>query len=129
MSGEYCLAPDVVIRANATELGLTPGNSLLDRGKLESALAAPLATFGGEYLYRSPLERAAALLHGLCKAHAFVDANKRTAWLSTVPYLQESGYHLVQVDALRVADFVVDVATQNTRDLVPIARQLALWLR
>lgn len=128
MSNRYCLDPDVVIRANATLLCTLPGDNVLDRGKLEGALANPLQTFGSDYLYASPIERAAALLAGVCKAHAFIDANKRTAWLTTVSYMQETGFNLQQVPPIAAADFVVEVATQGGRDLAPISRQLAQWL-
>ena len=50
-----------------------------DFGLLESAVSAPLATFGGEYLYRDLCEFASAYLFSLAKNHPFVDGNKRTA--------------------------------------------------
>lgn len=128
MSNRYCLDPDIVIRANATLLCVFPGDNVLDRGKLEGALAAPLQTFECNYLYPSPIERAAALLAGVCKAHAFIDGNKRTAWLSTVSYLDETEFTLKQVNPFVAADFVVEVAEQEERDLRPISRQLAQWL-
>ena len=62
---EYCLPVEDVVRLNRQLIG-RDGN-LLDRSKLESALATPLQTFGGEYLHPSALDRAAALLHYLAK--------------------------------------------------------------
>lgn len=44
---EYCLPVEDVVRLNRQLIG-RDGN-LLDRSKLESALATPLQTFGGEY--------------------------------------------------------------------------------
>lgn len=129
MSNKYCLNPDEVIRVNASELRCPVGGNLLDRGKLESALATPMAAFGGVIFYPTPIERASVLLHGLCKAHAFTDGNKRTAWLATVTYLDLTGFKLQQVDPAEVTEFVVSVATQGERDLVVIQRQLACWLR
>jgi len=51
--------------------GGTPG--LRDLNGLESALAQPLMTFGGEDLYPSLVEKAAALGFSLVMNHPFVD--------------------------------------------------------
>lgn len=44
---------------------------------LESAVATPQATFGGEFLHASIPAMAAAYLFHLCQNHAFIDGNKR----------------------------------------------------
>jgi death on curing protein len=49
-----------------------------DLGLLESAVAQPLMTFGGEDLYPSSIEKAAALSFSIIMNHPFVDGNKRT---------------------------------------------------
>ncbi len=49
---------------------------LRDLGLLESALAVPSATFGGQFLHGSLSEMAAAYLFHLVKNHPFVDGNK-----------------------------------------------------
>lgn len=46
---------------------------------LESAVAAPQASFGGRSPYQDIAEVAAAYLFYLCKNHPFIDGNKRTA--------------------------------------------------
>ena len=48
-----------------------------DSGALESAVAQPEASFGGEELYPSLTSKAAALAHSLIQNHPFVDGNKR----------------------------------------------------
>ena len=48
---------------------------------LESAVAQPRASFGGEDLYPSVVEKAAALGFSLVMGHPFVDGNKRTGLL------------------------------------------------
>ena len=50
---------------------------LRDAAGLESAVATPQATFGGEFLHPSVPAMAAAYLFHLCQNHAFVDGNKR----------------------------------------------------
>lgn len=69
--------------------GGSPG--LRDRGLLESAVAAPQASFGGVPLIRDPVEIAAAYLFYLCRNHAFVDGNKRTALAAALVVLRENG--------------------------------------
>ncbi len=49
-----------------------------DLGLLESAVAQPLMTFGGEDLYPSLIEKAAALSFSIIMNYPFVDGNKRT---------------------------------------------------
>lgn len=63
-----------------------------DFGLLESAVSAPLATFGGEYLYRDLCEFAAAYLFSLAKNHPFVDGNKRTATAAALVFLRWNGF-------------------------------------
>lgn len=59
------------------ESGGTAG--VRDFGALESALAQPEMTFGGEELYPTLIEKAGALAYSLCMNHLFVDGNKRVA--------------------------------------------------
>lgn len=104
----FCLPPEVVIGLNRR---LTANDfNVLDRGKLEGALAAPVQTFGGQYLIPSVTGRTAELLVALVKAHAFSDGNKRTAWLCAVSFLNLEGFDLADLDAEEVASFVEGVA-------------------
>ena len=73
---------EVVLKAH----GGSPG--LRDRALLESAVAAPQASFGGESLIKDGIEMAAAYLFYLCRNHPFVDGNKRTALASCLVFLE-----------------------------------------
>lgn len=64
---------------------------LRDRALLESAVAAPQASFGGKPLIRDPIEVAAAYLFYLCRNHPFVDGNKRTALAAALVFLDANG--------------------------------------
>ncbi len=64
---------------------------------IQSAIARPYASFGGERMYPTLHEKAAALLHGLAKAHGFHDGNKRVAAHITVTMIRLSGYDLSPV--------------------------------
>jgi death on curing protein len=48
-----------------------------DPGSLESALAQPQMSFGGEDLYSTLVEKASALGFSLINNHPFIDGNKR----------------------------------------------------
>jgi death on curing protein len=48
-----------------------------DLGLLESALAQPMMTFGGEDLYPTLTDKASAICFSLVMNHPFVDGNKR----------------------------------------------------
>ncbi|MEG3839482.1 Fic family protein [Microcoleus sp. herbarium14] len=45
---------------------------------LESALAQPQATFGGQLLHPTIAEQAAAYLYHIAMNHPFIDGNKRS---------------------------------------------------
>lgn len=55
---------------------------------LESAVAAPQASFGGRSPYADLREVAAAYLYYLCKNHPFIDGNKRTALGACIVFLR-----------------------------------------
>lgn len=69
-------------------------NGLRDEGLLEAALAAPLASFDGNDLFPSIIEKAARLAFGIIKNHPFVDGNKRTGILVLYFLLLENGFSL-----------------------------------
>ncbi|HEX7618915.1 MAG TPA: type II toxin-antitoxin system death-on-curing family toxin [Verrucomicrobiae bacterium] len=58
---------------------------------LESAVAAPQASFGGRSPYRDVEEVAAAYLFYLCKNHPFIDGNKRAALGACLVFLRLNG--------------------------------------
>lgn len=65
-----------------------------DFGALESAVAQPYMTFGGNDLYPSLAEKAAALGFSLIQNHPFVDGNKRTGHAALATFLAINGYKI-----------------------------------
>lgn len=63
-------------------------DGLRDEALLESAVAAPQATFGGVSVYASMEEVAAAYLFYICRNHPFIDGNKRAALGACVLFLR-----------------------------------------
>ena len=62
-----------------------------DIGLLESAIVQPRMTFGGEDLYPSLLEKAAALGFSIIMNHPFVDGNKRIGHAAMETFLVMNG--------------------------------------
>ena len=93
-----------------------------DRNVLESALARPLATFGGKNLYETPFKRAAALAESLVLNHGFVDGNKRTAMYAMAAWLERDGY---AINAARgeLRDLALSIAAHGLT-----TEQIASWL-
>ncbi|MEG4939385.1 type II toxin-antitoxin system death-on-curing family toxin [Microcoleus sp. F4-D5] len=87
--------------------GGTPG--VRDEGLLESALAQPQATFGGQFLHPTISEKAAAYLYHIAMNHPFIDGNKRTAFAVTDTFLRLNGCGLNLTDD-RAYDLVMRVA-------------------
>lgn len=69
-------------------------SGIRDIGLLESAIAQPRMTFGGEDLYPSLLEKAAALGFSIVMNHPFVDGNKRTGHAATETFLVLNGVEI-----------------------------------
>jgi death-on-curing protein len=65
-----------------------------DMGMLESALAQPLMTFGGEELYPTIVEKASALGFSLIKNHPFIDGNKRIGHAAMETFLVLNGHEV-----------------------------------
>lgn len=81
-----------------------------DPGLLQSALAMPRASFGGEWLHRDLHEMAAAYAFHLCQNHPFVDGNKRTALACALVFLQLNRITIEDPEA-RLYDAMMAVAS------------------
>ena len=69
-------------------------HGLGDRGALESAVAQPAMSFGGEDLYLTITEKAAALGFSLVQNHPFVDGNKRIGHAAMEVFLVLNSYEI-----------------------------------
>ena len=66
-------------------------DGLRDASLLDSALAQPMATFGGKFLHEDLFLMAAAYLFHLVRNHPFVDGNKRTGLSVALAFLDING--------------------------------------
>jgi death-on-curing protein len=100
--------------------GGSPG--LRDRGALESAIAQPEASFGGEELYPDLASKAAALGHSLIQNHAFVDGNKRIGHGAMEVFLLLNG-HEIDASVDDQEKIIIDVASGKVSRI-----ELSEWL-
>jgi death-on-curing protein len=108
-------------------------HGIRDETLLESAVAAPQATMMGQPLISDPIEIAAAYLFYLCRNHAFIDGNKRTALAACLVFLESNSLlSNAKLPADAWEEFVLDVAaskldrdatTRRLRQLVKPARK------
>jgi death-on-curing protein len=104
---------DQVLQIHADQIESFGGSrGIRDRGLLESALAQPRATFGGELLNPTISEQAAAYLYHLAMNHPFIDGNKRTAFAVMDTFLTLNGYCLT-LDDESAYDLVLRVVTRE----------------
>ncbi len=69
-------------------------SGIRDLGALESALAQPRQSFGGQDLYPDITSKAAALCFSLVLNHPFVDGNKRIGHAAMETFLMVNGHEL-----------------------------------
>ena len=89
------------------------GSGIREEGLLESALFAPMQTFGGEKIYPSLLMKAAQLGFGLICNHPFVDGNKRIGAHTMLVFLAINGVELCYQQT-ELIDIILSVASGKT---------------
>ena len=90
-SADNCfhLTVEIVREIHAEAIARFGGSDgIRDSALLESAVAAPQASFGGSSPYRDLAEVAAAYLYYLCRNHPFIDGNNRAALGSCIVFLR-----------------------------------------
>jgi death on curing protein len=98
-----------------------------DVGLVASAVGRPQTSVLGEDVYPDLHTKAAALLHSLARNRAFVDGNKRVAWLSAGAFYWLTGMLLDAPDD--PAHALVIAVASGEADVPDIARTLAPWVR
>ncbi len=117
------LTLDEVLMVHADQIdryGGSPG--VRDLGLLQSAIAQPQSSFGGQLLHSTVFEMAAAYLFHLVSNHPFVDGNKRVGTVAALVFLEMNGLE-VTVAEDDLAAFVLEVA-QGHKDKLKITKYL-----
>lgn len=128
----FHLTVDIVLEIHAAAIADFGGSDgLRERALLESAVAAPQATYGGESVYADTLEMAAAYLFYICRNHPFIDGNKRAALGACLVFLRLNGFEPAP-DGPDWEQLTLDVAaskldrdatTERLRELLPGAKK------
>lgn len=116
---------NAVLAAHDQELVDYGGSDgILSIAGLQGALARPQNLAA----YRNPepdaADLAAAYAVGIAKAHAFVDANKRTAWDTSRVFLRLNGFTLETIDDPAAVLLMVNVAADRIDQTA-----VAAWFR
>ena len=105
------LSVDDVLLIHARVIEEFGGDSgLRDRGLLESAVAMPRSSFGGNDLHTGLAGKAAAYHFHLCANHSFIDGNKRVAVAASEVFLLINGHELSASDD-EIEELTLGVAT------------------
>jgi death on curing protein len=89
-------------------------NGVRDMGGLESAIARPYQSFGGQDLYPSCFEKSAAIGESIIMNHPFIDGNKRTGYVLMETVLRIEGFRINAPDEL-LYQFIIDITTRKKR--------------
>ena len=107
------LTLEKVLELHQDQLNVYGGSSgIRDMGLLQSAVAMPQASFGGEYLHEDLFAMAAAYLYHLVQNHPFVDGNKRIGLLAMLAFLKNEQFE-VDVPEDILYNFIIDISTSK----------------
>jgi death-on-curing protein len=93
-----------------------------DLGRVQAALAQPMATFDGTELYPTVVTKAAALGFSLIQGHPFVDGNKRIGHAALEVFLVLNGFEIVASVDVQEATVLAVAAGSLSRE------ELTTWL-
>ena len=118
------LTLDDILESHHNQIGTYGGShGIRDIGLLESAIAQPEASFGGQYLHADIFEMAAAYLYHLVMNHPFVDGNKRVGLEAALIFLEINNENLKASD-----QELVDLVLKTTAGQVG-KREIAEFFR
>ncbi len=124
MKNTSYLSLDVVLAIHEEMVDKFGGShGIRDLGIIQSAVARPQSSFGGEDLYQSIFDKAAALFHSLMFNHAFIDGNKRTVMVSTARFLYVNGYNL-EISKREFVAFPLEVENKHLS-----IEEISKWLK
>ena len=122
----FHLTVDIVREIHAEALARFGGSDgVRETALLESAVAAPQASFGGKSPYEDLAEVVSAYLFYLCRNHPFLDGNKRTALGACLVFLRLNGIE-PQPDGPEWEKLTLDVAASRLDREQTTARLRAL---
>ncbi len=114
MSDPVFLDFDDVLLIHEEQLAKYGGSGgVRDIGLLESAVAMPRATAGGELVHPDLFSMAAAYAFHLAQNQPFLDGNKRTGLLAAIVFLDLNGIAVADPEG-RLCDAMIAIAERRT---------------
>lgn len=104
--------------------GLQSDQPLRDPAALAGAVDRARTGWGDLLLYPDLSTQAAVLLLSVCQAQAFIDGNKRTAWVACDVFLAVNGGHLAEIPDSVILRLMSDISTRTIDE-----EGVASWLR
>jgi death-on-curing protein len=118
------LTLDDIIESHQNQIETYGGShGIRDIGLLESAIAQPETSFGGQYLHAGIFQMAAAYIYHLVMNHPFVDGNKRIGLEASLIFLEINDENLSASD-----EELVDLVLKTTAGQVG-KREIAEFFR
>ena len=118
------LTLDDILESHQNQIETYGGiHGIRDIGLVESAIAQPEASFGGQYLHADLFEMTAAYLYHLVMNHPFVDGNKRVGLEASLIFLEVNDESLIADD-----EELVDLVLKTTAGQVG-KREIAEFFR
>lgn len=109
----FHLTVEIVLEIHAAAIaGFGGSDGVRDMALLESAVAAPQASFGGRSPYAGLAEVGAAYLFYVCRNHPFIDGNKRAALGACLVFLRLNGIE-PKADGPAWAEMTMAIAESN----------------
>lgn len=118
------LSVDEILAIHEEMINIFGGShGIRDFGLLYSAIYRPQATFAEEDLYPTIFDKAAALIHSLLLNHAFVDGNKRTAYVSCARYLFINNY-AIKASTSNIIFFIKNIENKKIT-----LEKITIWIK
>jgi death on curing protein len=127
MSDPLFLTVEQVLLIHARQLAEHGGQEgIRDRGLLESAVAMPLASFGGEYLHDDVFAMAAAYAFHIAENQPCFDGNKRAAMGAALVFLRVNDIRISRQHGERLHEAMIAIAERRMKkdELASLLRRL-----
>jgi death-on-curing protein len=108
---------EIVVKQFGSSMGIR------DLGCLESALARPFQTFGGEDLYPDFFTKAAAIGQSIIINHPFIDGNKRTGYVLMESILRIGNLKIIASNE-NLYNFIISISTGEKK-----FEEIVEWLK
>lgn len=118
------ITKEIVLRLHELSILKYGGSAgIRDEGLMESAIARPYQTFGGEYLYKTVFEQAASIAESIIINHPFIDGNKRTGFLAMLAVIDHENF-VISTTNDEIYNFTIKISTGELK-----FEQIVDWLK